>query len=156
MRGRGTAIGLVFACAMVSCDQGDGSADTGTDSAPDTAADTSADTAVDAPEDTAPDVAEDTGTEPESDTPSECGPSWHPTSCHDCSGGGSGGGCYQNCDGSACDDGRTYRAECEGTTCSCLIDGVEVCTCTPSNPPDGPMGCQPEEWGGANCCWNVG
>lgn len=143
---------IVLICLLTACDQGDGTDDTGLDTTGDTVTDTADDTAADTADDIVHDTEEDTAT----DTAYECGPFWHPTSCSDCSGGGSGGSCHQECDGSACADGRTYRAECTGTTCSCLIDGFEVCTCAPSNPPDGPMGCQPEEWGGANCCWNVG
>lgn len=86
-----------------------------------------------------------------------CGPGWHPTSCGDCSGGSAGASCHQECTGTACGDGRTYRAECDGTsgTCNCLIDGAVVCTCTSAYPIE-TLGCEPEEWGGANCCWNVG
>jgi hypothetical protein len=91
-------------------------------------------------------------------SPGLCAPSWHPTACGDCLGGGGGSGCYQDCVAAACGDGRRYRAECDAASgvCRCLIDGAEVCTCVPANPPDGPLGCQPQEWGGANCCWNVG
>jgi len=108
------------------------------------------------------DAAETPADVPLEDAPGEesggsCGPTWHPTSCGDCSGGSGGDTCYQDCAGAACGDGHDYRAECNGTTgvCRCLIDGVEACACTSTNPID-VMGCEPEEWGGANCCWNVG
>jgi hypothetical protein len=86
-----------------------------------------------------------------------CGPHWHPTACGDCGGTWIGDTCNQGCDPASCGDGREYLAECDGTThtCRCLIDGFEVCSCTSVNPIDA-MGCEPEEWGGANCCWNVG
>jgi|GEM_PF-5469487 len=84
-----------------------------------------------------------------------CSPTWHPTNCGDCIGSLVGNTCNQSCN--RCEDGREYLAECDGTThtCHCSINGVEVCTCTSANPV-GEMGCEPEEWGGANCCWIVG
>jgi hypothetical protein len=85
----------------------------------------------------------------------QCSASWKPTTCGDCQGSGSGSNCYQDC--IKCGDGKTYRAECDGTagTCKCLLDGVQICTCKSKNPVSS-LQCQPEEWGGANCCWNVG
>jgi len=109
---------------------------------------------TDVTHDDAADAAED----PSGEEPGEtCGPHWHPTSCGDCGGSGIGDQCTQGCNPASCGDGREYLAECDGTThtCTCTIDGVEVCTCTSANPV-GDMGCEPEEWGGANCCWNVG
>jgi len=90
-----------------------------------------------------------------SDGAGTCGPSWHPTACADCLGSRTGNTCNQDC--RRCEDGHEYFAECDGTThtCRCLLDRVEVCTCTSANPV-GDMGCEPEEWGGANCCWTVG
>ena len=117
------------------------------------------------PDDTQPEADSDTDTDADTDADSDadtdvpCGADWEPFGsgvyCADCQGGGGGTSCWQECQG--CPDGSVYRAECSGPdgTCSCLIDGVEVCTCT-SSFPDSAAGCQPEAWGGANCCWNVG
>ena len=88
-----------------------------------------------------------------------CAPVWHPFGagnyCSNCPGGGGGNGCWQECQG--CPDGSVYRAECNTAVgiCVCLIDGVEVCTCESANP-QSEIGCQPEEYGGVICCWNVG
>ncbi len=100
---------------------------------------------------------DDTGDDDTTEIP--CGPEYHPFGagnyCADCQSGGGGGSCYQSCIG--CPDGSVYRAECDEASsgCVCFIDDVEVCTCTSTYSMQ-QLGCQPEEWGGANCCWNVG
>jgi hypothetical protein len=142
----------IAALVAIACDQGDGRVDSSTDPTPETTHD-----ATPEPEpDPVDDVAPDPGVEVEPDVSAPCAPSWHPTSCGDCGGGGDSTGCWQDC--SSCADGSTYRAECDTatSTCQCYIDDAPVCTCTPTHSPGDSMGCQPEEWGGANCCWNVG
>jgi hypothetical protein len=143
-----------FVLLLVACDQGGAPGDAVVETAADTAGDPADEPSPDAVPDAAPDIP-DAG-DPEAAAP--CAPSWHPTACSDCTGTGDASGCVQSCDATACADGHAYRAECDTATmtCTCLIDGVEACTCTPVNSPGGAMGCQPEEWGGANCCWNVG
>ena len=169
---------IVMCVLAAACDQNEGATDTavdtptdtvvdtgldsvpdeGPDSVPDVGPDTAVDTATDTAVDVGPDVPPDTAVDTGSDTTGDCGPSWHPTSCGDCGGGSDGTGCYQSCVPSSCGDGRGYMADCDTATmtCHCYIDDIEVCTCTPEYSPSGSMGCQPEEWGGANCCWNVG
>lgn len=86
-----------------------------------------------------------------------CMPSWHPTSCADCSGGSGGGECTQGCDPISCGDGHYYFARCDDAThtCHCFVDMVEICACTFTEPTT-TLGCEPVEYGGSNCCWNVG
>jgi hypothetical protein len=145
-------IGSVVVLMLAACDQGDGATDSTTDPTPETTHDTTPEPEPDPADDPAPDPT----VEAEPDGTAPCAPSWHPTSCGDCGGGGDGTGCWQDC--TSCDDGSTYRAECDTATniCHCYIDDAEACTCTPTHSPGDSMGCQPEEWGGANCCWNVG
>jgi hypothetical protein len=174
---RGAAC-VLLAAAVLGCGSDDSTvpdvADVHVDDAADVLPDDGAPPDVpheaEVPGDDGAEVPGDDGAEAPADVPVEdaadttdeggasCAPTWHPTSCSDCGGGGGGGSCYQDCTASACGDGRRYRAECADgvtTACHCFIDDVEVCTCTSSHPTTA-MGCEPEEWGGANCCWNVG
>ncbi|MBN1336438.1 MAG: hypothetical protein JXB39_10800 [Deltaproteobacteria bacterium] len=102
------------------------------------------------------DMDVDTDTE---DTGYPCGPTWEPFGegqyCAFCTGAVEPGYCDQLC--YDCPDGHEYLAVCDRVagTCRCLIDDVEVCTCT-SAYPDSEYDCQPEAWGGANCCWIAG
>jgi hypothetical protein len=90
-------------------------------------------------------------------TPSKCWSGWQPTTCHDCSGNADATGCDQTCKAPSCGDGKSYRAVCSSTTglCQCFIDNVEVCSCK-SKITSNKLGCEPEKYGGQNCCWNVG
>jgi len=156
MKMRGYACLLAMLISTPACDQGDGESDSATDPTADLAPDATPDATPDAAPEVTPDAEPDPVVDAEPDGSAPCAPSWHPTSCGDCGGGGDGTGCWQDC--SSCDDGSTYRADCDTATntCHCTIDDAEVCTCTPTHSPGDSMGCQPEEWGGANCCWNVG
>ena len=112
--------------------------------------------------DTSPEADADTDVDTDADTEDTgypCGPTWEPFGpknyCALCNGTMDAKTCDQECIN--CPDGKVYLAECDRVagTCSCLIDGVEVCTCT-SAYPDSKWGCQPEARGGANCCWIAG
>ena len=115
-------------------------------------------------DDSAPEADADTDVDADSDTDTEdtgypCGPTWEPfgkgKGCGNCVGKATAKYCDQRC--YDCPDGQVYLAECDRVagTCRCLIDDVEVCTCT-SAFPSSEYDCQPEAWGGANCCWIAG
>ena len=113
-------------------------------------------------DDTAPPEADadtDVDADTDADTGNPCSPDWEPVgegqACANCTGKATPKYCDQRC--YDCPDGHVYLAECDRVagTCRCLIDDVEVCTCT-SAFPSSEYDCQPEAWGGANCCWIAG
>jgi hypothetical protein len=134
-----TVVALCLAVGNVACDGGSEHDDSHTDADADTDSDVDTDTDV--------------------DTGYPCGPDWEPFGpknyCALCNGTQDAKACDQECIN--CPDGQVYLAECDRVagTCRCLIDGVEICTCT-STYPDSKWGCQPEAWGGVNCCWIAG
>jgi hypothetical protein len=114
-------------------------------------------------DDTAPEADTDSDSDVDTDTDVDtgypCGPDWEPVgdgqACANCTGAVKPGYCDQRC--YDCPDDHEYFAVCDRVagTCRCLIDDVEVCACT-STWPDSEYDCQPEAWGGANCCWIAG